>query len=209
MTSQWNIYIQHIEIDYNIPHKDRNIKRVVNNNYILIQGLIYSTQSEEDIFIYGIGSVNQVTTIGFTQPAHLLRQRNLLPITMDDDISATVYDPRPIPHIRLWSFWCWYDDVIKWKHFLRYWPFVRGIHRSPVNSPHKGQWRGALMFFDLRLDKRLSKQSRSWWFETPSRPLWHHCNETETFQEKLINVIHVAADTCPGDASSHGIDWVG
>ena len=37
------------------------------------------------------------------------------------------------------------DDVIKWKHFPRYWPFVRGIHRSPVNSPHKGQWRGALM----------------------------------------------------------------
>ena len=40
----------------------------------------------------------------------------------------------------------YHDDVIKWKHFPRYWPFVRGIHRSPVNSPHKGQWRGALMF---------------------------------------------------------------
>ena len=38
------------------------------------------------------------------------------------------------------------DDVIKWKHFARYWPFVRGIHRSPVNSPHKGQWCGALTF---------------------------------------------------------------
>ena len=38
------------------------------------------------------------------------------------------------------------DDVIKLKHFPRYWPFVRGIHRSPVNSPHKGQWRGASMF---------------------------------------------------------------
>ena len=38
-----------------------------------------------------------------------------------------------------------HDDVIKWKHFPRYWPFVRGIHRSPGNSPHKGQWRGALM----------------------------------------------------------------
>ena len=37
-------------------------------------------------------------------------------------------------------------DVIKWQDFPRYWPFVRGIHRSPVNSPHKGQWRGALMF---------------------------------------------------------------
>ena len=38
------------------------------------------------------------------------------------------------------------DDLIKWKHFPSYWPFVRGIHRSPVNSPHKGQWRGVLMF---------------------------------------------------------------
>ena len=35
---------------------------------------------------------------------------------------------------------------MKLKHFPRYWPFVRGIHRSPVNCPHKGQWRGALMF---------------------------------------------------------------
>ena len=38
------------------------------------------------------------------------------------------------------------DDVTKWKHFPLYRPFVRGIHRSPVNSPHKGQQRGALMF---------------------------------------------------------------
>ena len=39
-----------------------------------------------------------------------------------------------------------HDDVIKWTHFPRNWPLVRGIHRTPVNSPHKGQWRGALMF---------------------------------------------------------------
>ena len=39
-----------------------------------------------------------------------------------------------------------HDDVIKWKHFPRDWPFMRGIHRSPMNSPHKGQCRGALMF---------------------------------------------------------------
>ena len=38
-----------------------------------------------------------------------------------------------------------HDDVIKWKHFPRQWPFVRGIRRSLVNSPHKGHWRGALM----------------------------------------------------------------
>ena len=48
-------------------------------------------------------------------------------------------------NIRALHYWS-HDDVIKWKHFPRYWPFVRGIHRSPVNSPHKGQWRGALMF---------------------------------------------------------------
>ena len=38
------------------------------------------------------------------------------------------------------------DDVIKWKHFPRYWPFVWGIQRAPLNSPHRGQWHGALMF---------------------------------------------------------------
>ena len=39
-----------------------------------------------------------------------------------------------------------HDDIIKWKHFSHCWPFVQGIHRSPVNSPHKGQWCKALMF---------------------------------------------------------------
>ena len=76
-------------------------------------------------------------------------------------------------------FLVWHDDVIKWKHFPRYWPFVRGISRSPVNSRHKGQWRGALMFSMIcALNKRLSKQSRSWWFETPSHSLWRRCNAT-------------------------------
>ena len=32
------------------------------------------------------------------------------------------------------------------------------------------------VFFDLRLNKRLSKQSFGWWVETPSHPLWRHCN---------------------------------
>ena len=40
-------------------------------------------------------------------------------------------------YICLWNIW-YHGDVIKWKHFPRYWPFVRGMH--------KGQWRGALMF---------------------------------------------------------------
>ena len=50
-----------------------------------------------------------------------------------------------VPHLRFLSFRVLHDDVIKWKRFPRYWPFVRGIHREPVNSPHKSHSRGALM----------------------------------------------------------------
>ena len=39
-----------------------------------------------------------------------------------------------------------HDDVIKWKHIPRYWPFVRGIHRWLVNPPPKVQWHEALVF---------------------------------------------------------------
>ena len=52
------------------------------------------------------------------------------------------------------------------------------------NSPTTGEFptqrpvaRSFDVFFDLRLNKRLSKHSWSWWFETPSSPLWRHCNE--------------------------------
>ena len=59
-----------------------------------------------------------------------------------------------------------HDDVIKWKHFLRYWPFVREIHWwFPSQRPAT---RTFDIFFDLRLNKRLSEQSKRWLFETPS-----------------------------------------
>ena len=51
------------------------------------------------------------------------------------------------------------------------------------NSPVTGEFpaqrpvtRSFDIVFDLRLNKRLSKQSWGWWFETPSCPLWRHCN---------------------------------
>ena len=73
----------------------------------------------------------------------------------------------------------WHDDVMKWIHFPRYWPFMRGIHRSPVNSPHTQRpvTRSFDVFFDLRLNKPLSKQWWGRWFEALSRPLWRHCSE--------------------------------
>ena len=63
--------------------------------------------------------------------------RNITDDTADDDWGT-------LRMILLGTWMVLHDDVIKWKHFPRYCPFVRGIHRS--NSPHKGQWRTALMF---------------------------------------------------------------
>ena len=66
-----------------------------------------------------------------------------------------------------------HDDVIKSKHFPRCWPFVRGTTGRRSQTPME---RSFHIFFDLRLNKRLSKQSRRRWFETPSWSLWRHCN---------------------------------
>ena len=69
-----------------------------------------------------------------------------------------------------------HDDVIKWKHFPRYWPFVVA-HRFPTQ---RSVTRSFDIFFDLRLNKRLSKQSWGWWFETLSFPLWRQYNDSYT-----------------------------
>ena len=45
-------------------------------------------------------------------------------------------------------------------------------------------------FFDLRMSKRLSKQSRRWWFETLSRALWRHCNVNFVFSRACDFIIH-------------------
>ena len=54
----------------------------------------------------------------------------------------------------------------------------RWIPLTPVTGEFPSQMpvtRSYDVFFDLRLNKRLSKQSRRWWFEKPSRSLWRHC----------------------------------
>ena len=71
----------------------------------------------------------------------------------------------------------YHDDVIKWKHFPRYCSLCAG--NSPVTGEFPSQrpvTRSFDVFFDLRLNKRFSKQSRRRWFETLSPPLWRHCN---------------------------------
>ena len=80
-----------------------------------------------------------------------------------------------------------------------------GDPRSPVDSPHKGQWRGALIFFYLRLNKRFSKQSRRRQFETPSRSFWRHCNVIFVHEGRIDNeseLIEVLAWYREGDNPS-------
>ena len=90
-------------------------------------------------------------------------------------------------HACIWAMApCVHDDVIKWKHFPRYWPFVRGIQRLPVNSLHKG---------NMLLNKRLNKQSWGWWFEPPSCSLWHHYNLLTKNARSLL-LIAWAAKMC-------------
>ena len=72
-------------------------------------------------------------------------------------------------HLAAWLTPPLYDDVIKWEHFPRNWPFAREIHRSPVT-------RSFDVFFDVHLIKRLSKQSWGWLIETPPCSLWRHFN---------------------------------
>ena len=75
---------------------------------------------------------------------------------------------------------CNHEDVIKWKHFPRYCPLVRGIHRSWWIPRTKASF--DVFLFNLRLNKQLSKQSRGWWFETPSSSLLRHWMMLRTFQ---------------------------
>ena len=77
----------------------------------------------------------------------------------------------------IWNFSWWRHRM---ETFLRYWPFVR-VHRCAVTGEFPAQrsvTRGFDVFFDLRLNKRLSKPSWGWLFETPPRSLWCHCNVT-------------------------------
>ena len=80
-----------------------------------------------------------------------------------------------------------------WRHqmetFSALLPICAG--NSPVIGEYPAQrtvTRSFAVFFDLRLNKRLSKQWWGWWFETPSRPLWRHCNAFFIYVFNLISV---------------------
>ena len=73
---------------------------------------------------------------------------------------------------------------------------------SPVTSEFPSQrpvTRSLDAFFHLRLNKRLSKQPRRRWFETPSRSLWRHWNEP---QENSLGELAQSSETFSSSSSS-------
>ena len=72
-------------------------------------------------------------------------------------------------------------NLSRWRHQME--TFSALLTLCAGNSPVSGEYpvqspvtRGFDVFFDLHLNKRLSKQSWGWWFETLSSPFWRHCN---------------------------------
>ena len=72
-----------------------------------------------------------------------------------------------------------------WRHQMEIFSALLALcaGNSPVSGEIRAQrpvTRSFDVFIDLRLNKRLSKQWWSWWFETPSRSLWRHSNELQS-----------------------------
>ena len=79
-------------------------------------------------------------------------------------------------------------QVAWWRHQMETFSALLAICAG--NSPVPGEFpaqrpvtRSFDVFFDLRLIKRLSKQSSGWWFETLSCPLWRHCNGKYVYRQ--------------------------
>ena len=79
-----------------------------------------------------------------------------------------------------WSVW-WNHDSPWWRHEMETFSALLAICAG--NSPVPGEFpaqrpvtRSFDVYFELRPNKRLSKQSWGWWFETLSPPLWRHRN---------------------------------
>ena len=91
----------------------------------------------------------------------------------------------------------WSVGISWWRHQMETFSALLAICAG--NSPVTGEFpaqrpvtRSFDVFFDLRLNKRLSKHSQGWWFETLSRPLWRHRNVWNILQKKL----HYPMDCC-------------
>ena len=140
-----------------LPHNTPNIPSRYNNEQTTKQ-----TKAINNSYIY-ISHVNVTQTVPDISP--------LMPMHQDPLLVAPVFT--------------W------WRHQME--TFSALLALCAGNSPITGEFpsqrpvtRSFDVFFDLCLYKRLSKQFRGWWFETPSGSLWRHCNDTLATPHKLV-----------------------
>ena len=94
------------------------------------------------------------------------------------------------------------DRVSRWRHqmeaFSALLAICAGNSPVPAEFPTKRPVTWSFgVFFDLRLNKGLSKQSGGWWFETPSRPLWRHSNVYGRRSRPQSSYFLRSPDFCP------------
>ena len=111
-----------------------------------------------------------------------------------------------------------FTHITWWRHQME--TFSALLDICAGNSPVPGEFPAQRpvtqsfdVFFDLRLNKRLSKQSWGWWFETLPRPLWRHSNECDILRPRpwalTQNFATELSGEFSGDFSAHPSSWPG
>ena len=120
-------------------------------------------------------------------------------VLMPTSSAARIVTKSPVPPVatRLASSWPW------WRHQMETFSALLALYagNSPVIGeipPQRPVTRSFDVIFDLHLNKWLSKQAWGWWYETPTCPLWRHCNEVSAFSVNLYQCY-------PGDLRGHSV----
>ena len=119
-------------------------------------------------------------------------------------VNSSAAEGRILPTLKGNMAYCWCPGRLRmqWHYFIKCWGSVFHMMTSSngnifrVTGPLCGEFTGPGefpaqrpvmrsfdVFFDLRLNKRLSKQRWGWWFETPAWSLWRHRNDEEQCQQ--------------------------
>ena len=141
----------HVDVSF-VVHLDTLVKNGVANDCRCHEAHV--AHQKDILDVLNRVSVHNVTSL-VTQVQMVTDKGWLIFGRFHKQINHLLYELATSPHCKPNKLlWCWihlrnhknHDDITKWKHFPCHWPFVRGIHRSLVNSPHQGQWHRALMF---------------------------------------------------------------
>ena len=100
--------------------------------------------------------------------------------------------------------------IFWWRHQMKTFSALLAICAG--NSPVPGEFptqrpvtRSFDAYFDLRPNKRLSKQWWGWWFETQSGPFWRHCNNFDQWRQCDMHIAQWISAILQSQSSGPGI----